>query len=435
MLLISKNLLSIIPEKMARKYKVIPIELRGDTLVVGGSKYDLYTLQDLNIITRKRIEFKLYPEDQIIKEIEYAYGNNIEVDEDYAYKIFETILERAIFENASDIHIEPFDNYLAIRFRVDGELYEAFRYTLDLHTPLTSVIKLKSGIDITERRLPQDGRTEMNINDKLIDIRTSTTPTIYGEKTVLRILNRDNFFKTKEEIGFSNEAIQVINKMISNNSGIVLIVGETGCGKSTTMYSLLNDLNKISKNIITIEDPVEYKMEGINQIQVNSKVGLTFEKGLRAMLRQDPDVIMVGEIRDSETANIAIRASITGHLVLSTLHTNDTVSSITRLKDMGVDLYLISASLVGVIAQRLVKKVCPYCRGENYTCGYCNGKGYLGRTVVYEILQIDDDIRDCIGDISRHKDIKELAIRRGKMITFDDSYRKILQEKLIENIQ
>ena len=176
-------------------------------------------------------------------------------------------------------------------------------------------------------------------------------------------------------------------------------------------------------------------MEGINQIQVNSKVGLTFEKGLRAMLRQDPDVIMVGEIRDSETANIAIRASITGHLVLSTLHTNDTVSSITRLKDMGVDLYLISASLVGVIAQRLVKKVCPYCRGENYTCGYCNGKGYLGRTVVYEILQIDDDIRDCIGDISRHKDIKELAIRRGKMITFDDSYRKILQEKLIENIQ
>ena len=325
--MISSNLLSIIPEKISRKYKVIPIELNGDTLVVGGSRADFNTIQDLNIITRKNIEFKQYPEEQIIKEIEAAYGNNIEVDEDYAYKIFETILENAVSKNVSDIHIEPFDNYLIIRFRVDGELYEAFRYTLDLHIPLTSVIKLKSGIDITEKRLPQDGRADINIKDKLIDIRTSTIPTTYGEKTVLRILNRDNFFKTKEEIGFSQKAVQIINQMISNNSGIVLIVGETGCGKSTTMYSLLNDLNKISRNILTIEDPIEYKMDGINQIQVNSKVGLTFEKGLRAMLRQDPDVIMVGEIRDSETAKIAIRASITGHLVLSTLHTNDTVSS------------------------------------------------------------------------------------------------------------
>ena len=337
-------------------------------------------------------------------------------------------------KNVSDIHIEPFDNYLIIRFRVDGELYEAFRYTLDLHIPLTSVIKLKSGIDITEKRLPQDGRADINIKDKLIDIRTSTIPTTYGEKTVLRILNRDNFFKTKEEIGFSQKAVQIINQMISNNSGIVLIVGETGCGKSTTMYSLLNDLNKISRNILTIEDPIEYKMDGINQIQVNSKVGLTFEKGLRAMLRQDPDVIMVGEIRDSETAKIAIRASITGHLVLSTLHTNDTVSSITRLKDMGVDLYLISASLVGVIAQRLVKKVCPYCNGENNSCEYCYGSGYLGRTVVYEILQIDDEIRQCISDINKHKEIKDMAIKSGKMITFDDSYRNIASMTLAENI-
>lgn len=432
--MISSNLLSIIPEKISRKYKVIPIELNGDTLVVGGSRADFNTIQDLNIITRKNIEFKQYPEEQIIKEIEAAYGNNIEVDEDYAYKIFETILENAVSKNVSDIHIEPFDNYLIIRFRVDGELYEAFRYTLDLHIPLTSVIKLKSGIDITEKRLPQDGRADINIKDKLIDIRTSTIPTTYGEKTVLRILNRDNFFKTKEEIGFSQKAVQIINQMISNNSGIVLIVGETGCGKSTTMYSLLNDLNKISRNILTIEDPIEYKMDGINQIQVNSKVGLTFEKGLRAMLRQDPDVIMVGEIRDSETAKIAIRASITGHLVLSTLHTNDTVSSITRLKDMGVDLYLISASLVGVIAQRLVKKVCPYCNGENNSCEYCYGSGYLGRTVVYEILQIDDEIRQCISDINKYKEIKDMAIKSGKMITFDDSYRNIASMTLAENI-
>ncbi len=432
--MISSNLLSLIPEKIARKYKVIPIALNDDTLIVGGSQDDFNIIQDLNIVTKKKIKFEKYSEEQIIREIESAYGNNIEVNEDYAYKIFESILEKAIHENASDIHIEPFDNYLVIRFRVDGELYEAFRYTLDLHTPLTSVIKLKSGIDITEKRLPQDGRADMNIRDKLIDIRTSTIPTTYGEKTVLRILNRENFFKTKEEIGFSTRAIQIINEMISNNSGIVLIVGETGCGKSTTMYSLLNDLNTVSKNIITIEDPVEYKMDGINQIQVNGKVGLTFENGLRAILRQDPDVIMIGEIRDSETAKIAIRASITGHLVLSTLHTNDTVSSITRLKDMGVDLYLISASLVGVISQRLVKKVCPYCEAHSETCEFCNGKGYLGRTVVYEILQIDDYIRECIGDLNRHKQIKEIAIERGKMITFEESYRNLAQDKLGENI-
>ncbi|WP_455543952.1 GspE/PulE family protein, partial [Intestinibacter sp.] len=257
--MISSNLLSLIPEKIARKYKVIPIALNDDTLIVGGSQDDFNIIQDLNIVTKKKIKFEKYSEEQIIREIESAYGNNIEVNEDYAYKIFESILEKAIHENVSDIHIEPFDNYLVIRFRVDGELYEAFRYTLDLHTPLTSVIKLKSGIDITEKRLPQDGRADMNIRDKLIDIRTSTIPTTYGEKTVLRILNRENFFKTKEEIGFSTRAIQIINKMISNNSGIVLIVGETGCGKSTTMYSLLNDLNTVSKNIITIEDPVEYK--------------------------------------------------------------------------------------------------------------------------------------------------------------------------------
>lgn len=431
--MISNNLLSIIPERLARKYKVIPIELKDDTLIVEGSKDDFHIIQDLNIVTRKKIKLVKCSEDKITKKIEAIYGNNIEVNEDYAYKIFKEILIKAVFENASDIHIEPFDNYLIIRFRVDGELYEAFKYTLELHTPLTAVIKLKSSIDITEKRLPQDGRAEININDKLIDIRTSTIPTIYGEKTVLRILNRENFFKTKEEIGFSNDAIKIINEMISNKSGIVLIAGETGCGKSTTMYSLLNDLNNISRNIITVEDPVEYKMEGINQIQVNTKVGLTFEKGLRAILRQDPDVIMIGEIRDSETAKIAIRASITGHLVLSTLHTNDTVSSITRLKDMGVDLYLISASLVGIISQRLVKKVCPKCNGIGDECCYCNGNGYLGRTIVYEILQIDDEIRECISDLKKHKEIRNMAIERGKMITFEESYKNIAQKSLAEN--
>lgn len=432
--MISSNLLTIIPEKILRKYKIIPIRLENETLIIGGIKENLYAIQDLKMITGKRIVFKRYPQEEIEREIESTYGNNIELDENYATKIFGEILERAVIENASDIHIEPFENYLIIRFRVDGELYEAFRYTIDLHIPLTAVIKLKSGIDIAEKRLPQDGRIGMNIKNRLIDIRTSTIPTIYGEKTVLRILNRDNFFKTKEKIGFSKQAINTIEKMISNKSGIILITGETGCGKSTTLYSLLNDLNNNSRNIITIEDPVEYKMDGINQIHVNEKIGLTFEKGLRAILRQDPDVIMLGEIRDSETAKIAVRASITGHLVLSTLHTNDAISSITRLKDMGVDLYLISASLVGIISQKLVKKVCQHCNGEDENCKYCRGKGYFGRTIVYEILEIDDDIRECISDFSRHKEIKDIAIKHDKMITFDQTYKELIQNNLIRSV-
>lgn len=423
--MIDSNLSYILSEKVVRRYNVIPLELRDDTLVVASNEDDFYKVQDLKMITGKKIILKKYPLEEIIREIESTYGNNIEVDEDYAKKIFINILENAIKENASDIHIEPFSDYLIIRFRVDGDLYEAFRYTSDLHSPLTTVIKLNSKIDITEKRLPQDGRADINVFDKLIDIRTSTIPTTYGEKIVLRILNRDNFFKTKEEIGFSKEAISAIDNIVSNKSGMLLIVGETGSGKTTTLYSILNDLNHINKNITTLENPIEYKMNGINQIQINEKIGLTFEKGLRAILRQDPNLIMLGEIRDSETAQIAIRASITGHLVLSTLHTNDAISTITRLKDMGIDLYLISASLIGVISQRLVKKTCVYCQGEG--CEKCKESGYLGRTIVYEILQIDDEIRTYINDLNKWNQIRKIAIERGKMITFDDSYKRIIE--------
>lgn len=423
--MIDSNLSYILSEKVVRRYNVIPLELRDDTLVVASNEDDFYKVQDLKMITGKKIILKKYPLEEIIREIESTYGNNIEVDEDYAKKIFINILENAIKENASDIHIEPFSDYLIIRFRVDGDLYEAFRYTSDLHSPLTTVIKLNSKIDITEKRLPQDGRADINVFDRLIDIRTSTIPTTYGEKIVLRILNRDNFFKTKEEIGFSKEAISAIDNIVSNKSGMLLIVGETGSGKTTTLYSILNDLNHINKNITTLENPIEYKMNGINQIQINEKIGLTFEKGLRAILRQDPNLIMLGEIRDSETAQIAIRASITGHLVLSTLHTNDAISTITRLKDMGIDLYLISASLIGVISQRLVKKTCVYCQGEG--CEKCKESGYLGRTIVYEILQIDDEIRTYINDLNKWDQIRKIAIERGKMITFDDSYKRIIE--------
>ena len=426
--MIDRHLSYILPEKVARRYNVIPLELKDDILIVASDEEDFYKVQDLKMITGKKIILKKYPLEDIKREIESTYGNNIEMDEDYAKKIFINILESAVKENASDIHIEPFSDYLIIRFRVDGDLYEAFRYTLDLHSPLTTVIKLNSQIDITEKRLPQDGRADINVFDKLIDIRTSTIPTTYGEKIVLRILNRDNFFKTKEEIGFSEEAIKTIENMVSNKSGMLLIVGETGSGKTTTLYSILNDLNHINKNITTLENPIEYKMNGINQIQINEKIGLTFEKGLRAILRQDPNLIMLGEIRDSETAKIAVKASITGHLVLSTLHTNDAISTITRLKDMGIDLYLISASLIGVISQRLVKKVCIYCQGEG--CKNCKESGYLGRTIVYEILKIDDEIRTYINDLNKWDQIRKIAIERGNMITFDESYKRLIEDNL-----
>ena len=299
-------------------------------------------------------------------------------------------------------------------------------------------------MDITEKRLPQDGRIDIKINNVIVDIRISTVPTTYGEKIVLRLLNRDSFLKTKEELGFSRKAINKIQKIINKKTGILLVTGPTGSGKTTTVYSILQDLKNTDKNIMTIENPVEYKMEGINQIQVNKKVGLTFEKGLKAILRQDPDIIMVGEIRDIETAKTAVRAAITGHLVISTLHTNDAISSIARLIDMEIPPYLLNASLIGVISQRLVRKVCSNCSNEIVVkqndgksistaipigCEECRYTGYEGRTVAYEILVIDDDVKKAIQENKDARVIKEIAIKNG-MITFDDSYSRLLRKKL-----
>lgn len=434
----------LIPEKLAKKYNVFPSEVKNGELVVEIEDENIYALQDLKLATGMNIVLRKQNSDLIKKKIEVNYKGSLKIDEDYAKNLFLELLDKAINQKASDIHIEPFKDYLIVRMRVDGELKEVSRYLMDIYPSISTVIKLRASMDITEKRLPQDGRVDIKINNNLIDIRVSSIPTMYGEKIVLRILNRDSFLISKEELGFSEDAIKIIKRIINKRAGILLVTGPTGSGKTTTVYSILNDLKNISTNIMSIEDPVEYKMEGINQIQVNSKIGLTFEEGLRSILRQDPDVIMVGEIRDVETAKIAIRAAITGHLVISTMHTNDSVSSISRLLEMQIPSYLINSSLLGVISQRLVRKVCNNCSHDVVIkdslecevmtkmpvgCKTCNGNGYVGRTAVYEILEVNDEIKSCIQNMGEAKLIKEIAVKYG-MITFEDSYKKAVENKI-----
>lgn len=439
-----QDLSILVPEKLARKYNLFPMEMEGDLLTIGIEKENTYAIQDLKLVTGKNILLKKVSKEEIVENIEICYSNLSRDSDDYINKLFKFILQKSIEEKASDIHIEPFKEIVKIRIRVDGKMKELNNITLDLYQPLVSVIKYKGNMDITEKRLPQDGRIDVEINNLIVDIRISTVPTIYGEKIVMRLLNRNSFLKTKEELGFSKKAIKNIEEIINKKTGILLVTGPTGSGKTTTVYSILEDLKNNSKNIMTIEDPVEYKMDGINQIQVNKKIELDFDIGLKAILRQDPDIIMVGEIRDEKTAQTAVRAAITGHLVISTLHTNDAVSSISRLLDMKIPPYLLNDSLIGVISQRLVRKVCPKCSNEvlikesenestNTTiavgCEECNYIGYKGRTVAYEILQIDDDIKNAIQQNKEAKFIKEIGIKNG-MITFDNSYERLLKNKI-----
>ena len=359
--------------------------------------------------------------------------------EDYARIQFKDILSKAICKDASDIHIEPFEDEVIIRFRVDGELSKMLTIAIESYSFLITVIKLDSGINITEKRLPQDGRMDIEIEDVKVDIRTSTIPTIYGEKIVLRILNRQALIKDKSELGFSEQAIEKIENIINKKSGILLITGSTGSGKTTTVYSILKELLNSNKNIMTIEDPVEYKIKGINQIQVNDKIGLTFDVGLKSILRQDPDIIMVGEIRDTETANTAIRAASTGHLVISTMHTNDTISSINRLIEMDIPAYLISSTLIGIISQKLVRKRCNNCSKDIVeknnldklintiqVCNKCEDKGYYGRTAMYEILEINESLKQEINNWTDSRNTLN-TIKKSVMISFKDSATYLIE--------
>lgn len=392
---------------------------------------------------------KLLTVQKINKNLELEHSEEYKsvtsnLHEDYARIQFREILIKAIYKGASDIHIEPFEDEILIRIRVDGQLSKILTIAMESYSFLLTVIKLDSNMNITEKRLPQDGRMEKKIDDIIVDIRTSTIPTIYGEKIVLRILNRKSLIKEKSELGFSKQAIEKIENIINKKSGILLVTGSTGSGKTTTVYSILNDLLNSKKNIMTIEDPVEYKIKGMNQIQVNDKIGLTFEVGLRSILRQDPDIIMIGEIRDEETAKIAIRAASTGHLVISTMHTNNTISSINRLMEMKLPPYLISSTLIGVISQKLVRKICNNCNhgivikdgldsGINTNmeliCDKCEDTGYYGRTAMYEILEINENLKQDINNWTNNWNISNSALK-DEMITFEDSAKYLIENHI-----
>lgn len=466
---IDPNATALIPENIARRYDLIPIGKSDGKLVVAmNDPLNIFAIDDIKLLTGMDIKIVISSKAVILKAINKFYSQEStkkaleEFEETYTpssiedfdeedltevnsapvVKLVNSIISQAIKMKASDIHIEPSEKNIRIRYRVDGDLQEIMNLSNKSLMAIVTRIKIMGRMDIAERRIPQDGRIETEIEGRDIDMRISTLPTVYGEKIVIRLLDREGFNFTKEDLGFSDYDLKIFNKILKQPYGIILVTGPTGSGKTTTLYTILKDLNREEKNIITVEDPVEYKLNGINQVQVNNKAGLTFANGLRSILRQDPDIIMVGEIRDSETAEIAVRASITGHLVLSTLHTNDTASTVVRLIDMGIEPYLVSTSVIGIISQRLVKKLCPDCKvpykpnsreksifgldeAQDFTlykplgCNKCF-KGYRGRIPVHEIMYIDQDIRKLIDSRGTTDEIKGMAIKNG-MTTLNES--------------
>ena len=319
----------------------------------------------------------------------------------------------AVNSNASDIHIEPYFDYSSIRYRIDGKLNDILTPPKGIHSALISRIKIMSKLDITESRLPQDGKISLKISNKNYDVRVSTLPNAYGVRAVLRILNKNDNFLSIEQIGMNLNDLSTFKKLIKRPNGLILVTGPTGSGKTTTLYSAINELNNNSNNILTVEDPVEYDLPGIGQTQINTKIDMTFANALRSMLRQDPDIIMIGEIRDNETAKIAIQAALTGHLVFATLHTNNAISSINRLLDMQVEPYLLASTLLTVISQRLIRKICGNCKNDEpalSSCENCKKTGFKGRTAVYELLKINPELKELIHNKSDEKKIYKAAI-------------------------
>jgi len=473
---IDPKITALVPENIARKYDLIPIDIiDGELLIVMSDPLNIFAIDDVKLLTGMKVKVALSSKSVItrtinkyytqegtkkaIEEFEESFVPNRMDDLDESelsdvnsapvVKLVNTIIGQAVTMRASDIHIEPCENIIRVRFRLDGDLQEIMSFSKKSHMAIVTRIKIMGRMDIAERRIPQDGRVEMEIENKAIDMRISSLPTVYGEKIVIRLLDRDNFNIGKEDLGFSNNNLKLFNKIIRQPYGIILVTGPTGSGKTTTLYAILKELNKEEKNIITVEDPVEYKLHGINQVQVNTKAGLTFASGLRSILRQDPDIIMVGEIRDSETAEIAVRASITGHLVLSTLHTNDTASTVVRLIDMGIESYLVSSSVIGIISQRLVKRLCNGCKTSYiasdkekrmlgiadtgdiklYKPNGCNRciKGYRGRIPVHEVLYIDETIRKLVDNKGTTDEIKNTAIKNGMTTLYENAVNLALE--------
>jgi len=389
--------------------------------------------------------------DDLISEISETADLLDETSDAPIIKLVNLLVSGAIKDRASDIHVEPYSSSLKIRYRIDGILYDILSLPRRIQSPLTSRLKIMAKLNIAEKRLPQDGRIELKIADRLVDVRVSVLPTAFGERVVLRLLDKSSSILLLSDLGMHDERIKLLEKLIKSPYGIILVTGPTGSGKTTTLYAALSTINRPEINIITIEDPIEYQIDGVGQIQVNPKIDLTFAAGLRSIVRQDPDVILIGEIRDRETAEIAIQSSLTGHLVFSTLHTNDAASSITRLIDMGIEPFLVTSSIVAIIAQRLVRVLCPHCK-EIYTpdeetlanldldqsvlrdntfyrkkgCNLCMQTGFHGRSAIFEIMVVDDNIKRLVLKTSDATQINELAIKQGMITLRQDGIQKVM---------
>jgi type IV pilus assembly protein PilB len=464
---IDPTIATIIPETLVRGYHVLAVRKNGNKLIVAMvDPLDYYAIDDLRMSTGFVIEPMIASRVDIDNFIERTYGmqesldklselvpkeDNLEAqvtDEDSpVVKLVNQVIHQALSVRASDIHIDPSADSVAIRYRVDGILRTEQTLPKGMQNILVARIKIMADMNIAERRLPQDGRIQFDVDYHQVDIRVSTLPTINGEKCVMRLLDSSSGVYELDKLGLSSSNLEVFRSMISAAYGIVLITGPTGSGKTSTLYAGLQALNNDEKNIITIEDPVEYQLSGINQVHVNAVTGLTFARGLRSILRQDPDVVMVGEIRDSETAEIAVRGALTGHLVLSTLHTNDAVSSLTRLIDMGVEPFLVSSAIIGIVAQRLVRKVCEQC-AQTYIptpaeaawleerdyplthlvkgrgCSYCNKTGYRGRIAIHEVLKLDDTLRGMVVEKRTDAEYRNYIRERNVQSLLDDGLAK-----------
>ena len=473
-----------VPKNLALKYSVIPVKLQNDELYLAMTDpLNFYAVEEVRKFSRKRIVPMVTDTASINYAIQMVYGNervsqaieqmrrehgdtedtstgmqtfysddNDDTGNAPAIRLVNSIIERAVAERSSDIHIEPREFEMVVRMRIDGVLHIILTIPKELQRAVISRIKVMSNLDIAERRIPQDGRFNIHVGQGEYDIRISTLPTIYGEKIVGRLLNKGAGDSSRGSIGLVGGDLDKYNRMVRSTEGVVLVVGPTGSGKSTTMYSMINELNTEGVNLVTLEDPVEYHIEGINQVQVNEKTGMTFAAGLRSILRQDPDIIAVGEIRDGETADIAMRSAITGHVVLSTLHTNDAIGAIARLEDMGVESYLIASALKGVISQRLLRKICPTCKQAYLAseeekerlglpveqevtlyrgagCARCSGNGFTGRVAVFEMLYLTQAMKNSISRKEGREAIEKLAWHdRKNFVTIRENAVRLVLE-------
>ena len=481
------ELASAVPKTIAKQYNVVPVQIVRDEIYLAMSDpLNFYAIEEVKKSARKKVVPMVARSSSVEYAIQILYGNegaakaieemkmesaasatdavpqtnafsaNVIGDDSVSnaptIRLVNSIIERAVDERASDIHIEPREENLYVRMRIDGMMREILTVPKDLQNSVISRIKVVSGLDISERRVPQDGRFNVHARGKDIDLRVSTLPTVYGEKIVARLLDKSDGRVTKEKVGLTGRDEELFDKMMQWHSGVILLVGPTGSGKTTTMYAMINELNKPEVNLVTLEDPVEYNVDGVNQVQINEKTGMTFAAGLRAILRQDPDIVAVGEIRDGETAEIAMRAAITGRLVLSTIHTNDAVGTIERLQDIGVEPYLTASALRGIISQRLVRRICPSCK-EAYEptseeledlrlpkkpgmkfyrgagCPDCFNTGYRGRAAIFEMLPMNQNVRELISEKQRRSTIEDaLKNSQSGFVSMRDNALRMMLE-------